>query len=171
MDHFNVCALEVRILSNMLSKLAGQDLERRLQERGADVSSLQFGVLRRLSRGSATISELSSNMVLAPATLVPVIDALERKGLLRRGHDPQDRRRKSLTLTEAGRALLTDLPSVTQEDAVVKCLAEMGSDKADQLVGLMRQLVASLTGDAEKLDHVLATARGALEAGGMVDAT
>ncbi len=170
MDYLHARALEVRILANMLSKLAGQDLERRLQARGADISSLQFGVLRRLSRASATISDLSSTMVLAPATLVPVIDALERKGLVRRGQDPRDRRRKSLTLTEAGRALLTGLPSVTQDDAVVKCLADMGNDKAGELVSLMRSLVANLSGDAERLDQVLAAARGALEVGGKAGA-
>lgn len=156
MDDLHAKALEIRILTAMITKLAGQDLERRLQAGGLDVSSPQLAVLRRLRQGSTTLSELSAEMLLAPASLVPVVDALERKGLVRRGLDLADRRRKSLALTPAGTALIARLPSLSREDALAQSLARMKPEQARQLADLLRALTVCLVGDREVVDRALA---------------
>ncbi len=156
MDDLHSQALQIRILTGMISKLAGQDLERRLQAGGLDVSMPQVAVMRRIQGGCTTISELSNEMLLSPASLVPVVDALERKGLLRRGPDAEDRRRKSLALTPSGAALLARLPALRQGDAVARCLAGMRPDQTAQLAGLLRDLACSMVGDRDLVDRALA---------------
>ncbi len=156
MNELHSQALQIRILTGMISKLAGQDLERRLQAGGLDVSMPQVAVLRRIQGGSSTISELSGEMLLTPASLVPVVDALERKGLLRRGPDAEDRRRKSLALTPSGQALLTRLPALREDDAVARGLARMRPEQTAQLTCLLRDLACSLVGDRDLVDRALA---------------
>src|SRR5262245_16813589 len=69
-----------------------------------------FGVLMALDRlGTASQQELSRSVGLDPRNAVPVIDALQRRGLLERRADPSDRRRHAVTLTPAGTQLLSRL--------------------------------------------------------------
>ncbi len=157
MEDLHNTASQVCVLSGMMAKFAGQDLERRLHAAGADATSLQYGVMLRIRYGSATISELSSSMLLAPATLVPVVDALERKGLVCRGRNAQDRRRKELTLTASGLAMLQRLPPA-DNDLVAQALSQMGSEKARRLLALLRELVGYVAPEPELVDRALAGA-------------
>jgi DNA-binding MarR family transcriptional regulator len=157
-DHSGAQALEVRILAGIVAKLSGRELERRLGEMGAGISGLQFGVLRLLDQGNATISELSARMMLAPATLVPVVDALEHKGLAQRGQNPHDRRSRPLALTPAGREVLRRLPSPTPDDALSQSLAEIGPEGTTRLLELLRQLVTYMTQDDDTVARVSAAA-------------
>src|SRR5258706_1302902 len=111
-DELSMLAAEFRILTVIVTKLAKHDIEQRLTAYGANISELQFGVMRLLHSEGSTIQELSSKMMLSPATLVPVVDALERHGLAKRGRDPNDRRRAPLSLTEKGVQLIAGLPYI-----------------------------------------------------------
>jgi len=51
---------------------------------------------------------MARRLWLTPATLTPVVDALEAAGHVRRGRDPSDRRVVRLHLTEPGRSWLAD---------------------------------------------------------------
>ena len=82
-NDFHQAALEIRILVNIVAKMARRDLEQRLDASGIGVGALPFSVMRLLSYHPYTISELSRKMILKPATLVPAIDALERQGFQR----------------------------------------------------------------------------------------
>ena len=44
----HAAAHEIRILANILSKVANRDMEQRLQTCGANISGLQHGLLRLL---------------------------------------------------------------------------------------------------------------------------
>ena len=96
----------MRTLLFVLHKVAMRELAQRLETAGVGISPPQYAVMRLLSLDSLTISELSGRMMLTPPTLVGIVDALERKGLVQRGQDPQDRRRTPLQLTpDAARRL------------------------------------------------------------------
>ncbi len=133
-------ALQIRVLAGLVTKLARGDLERRLESRGLAVGALPFSVMRLLSQQEQTLSEVSRTMRLTPATLVPVVDALERKGLVKRGQDPRDRRRTPLSLTEQGTEALAMVPLVDEDDALVGSLDRMGEEKGLQLLALLREL-------------------------------
>ena len=99
-------------------------------------------------------------MTLAPGTPVPVVDALEQKGLVVRGHDKQDRRTgKSLTVTASGLQLLQRLPQNAPDDAIVHGLLDMGDLKAQQLIDLLGELITLVVHDDQLVPRMLSGIR------------
>ena len=161
MHELHATALETRILLSIVNKWSARCLEQRLHAAGLPISSLQYGVMRLLCRERHTISELSRKMALAPATLVPVVDALERHGYVARGRDPKDRRRTPLVLTEQGAAILSDIPPVVDDDVLVRGLAALGPEKRRQLLALLRELLGTLPDGAAMVAEVAELSRRA----------
>ena len=101
-----------------LLHLAGAEATRRwtrmLAER--DLTPHQFGVLITL-RGleSASQKELSAALGIDPRNAVPILDGLERRGLVERRPAPADRRRYDITLTPGGRRLAGELERAGHE--------------------------------------------------------
>ncbi len=151
---FFFMTVEIRILASVITRVSTRFIHERFSSKNADISGLQYGVLRTLSYESFTLSELSRRFVLDPSTLVPVIDALERKGLVARGKDPHDRRRIPLSLTPEGAKLLDSLPLFHEEDLVFKILDHMGEEKSRELLQLLREVVAEMPDGNEMLDSV-----------------
>lgn len=145
---------EIRILAAVVTKIAVRDLEQRLDAQDANTSGLQHAVLRMLSYKDYTSSELSRKFILNPSTLVPAVDGLERKGLIKRGKDPKDRRRTPLSLTEAGLALVQQVPVVDSQDSLSKSLIAIGPDDCQQLLLLLREVVQRLPDGAEILQEI-----------------
>ncbi|HET9220937.1 MAG TPA: MarR family transcriptional regulator [Roseiflexaceae bacterium] len=154
-------ALEIRILTKTLASIATRSLEQHLQEHGAPISALQHGVMRMLCHHQHTSSELSRRMNLDPATLVPVIDALERNGYVKRGKDPNDRRRSPLLLTEAGADLLARVPLYNRSDALACALAKLGAEPTCELLRLLRELLGHMAPDRELANHLASLAQTA----------
>lgn len=123
-------------------KMIGRDMEQRLAQQNMSISGLQFGVIKLLEHhnGSA-LNEISRMMMLAPATLVPAVDALEKNGFVTRIRDSQDRRRTLLTLTSKGHEALVEVHKLNRSAALVSSVREMGPDACTQLIILLRQLV------------------------------
>lgn len=138
-------AQDIRLLASVITKLAKRDLEQRLASYGTALTALQYGVLRTLVEGPRTLSDMSRQFAVEPATLVPVIDALERKGLARRGADPHDRRRSPLSITEHGETILARVPFLDPHDSLVASLNNLGDEKAQQLRNLLHDLALALT--------------------------
>jgi DNA-binding MarR family transcriptional regulator len=80
-------------------------------ERRREVSEeagLSFGkirALRRIARRPMPMSELASLLTVDPPNLTPVVDDLERAGLVERQSHPTDRRVKLVVATPEGAAL------------------------------------------------------------------
>jgi len=72
-----------------------------------DLQMWDYVVLNALERGAApTQSELAAAVRRDKTRLLPILDRLEARGLLRRTVDPGDRRNRVVQLTDAGRDLL-----------------------------------------------------------------
>lgn len=153
-DALHVRAIELRMLMGMIAKVSKQAFEQHLTSLNIDLSGLQFGIMHTLEEEPMTISELSRRFSLDPSTLVPTIDALERKGLVNRDRDPNDRRRIPITLTDAGHELLERLPLTSETDPLYVSLQNMGKDAADTLIKLMRELVTNLPEGDELIQSV-----------------
>jgi DNA-binding MarR family transcriptional regulator len=151
---FFMMSVEIRILASILARVAGRSIEERFSAHNADISGMQYGILRTLAHQSYTLSELSRRFVVDPSTLVPVIDALERKGLVTRGRDPADRRRIPLTLTEGGTALIQNMPFVHEDDLLFKILDGMGEEKCRQLLSLLREVVRDMPEGEEMVQSI-----------------
>lgn len=69
-----------------------------------------YGVLMALDeRGPLGQQQLSELVGIDPRNAVPIIDGLADRSLLARAVHPTDRRRRVVTLTKAGRAVVRDL--------------------------------------------------------------
>ncbi len=73
---------------------------------GADagLSLRQYAALSGIRQGASSPGELARLWQVTPAVITGVIDRLERRELVRREPDPDDRRRLRLALTDAGLA-------------------------------------------------------------------
>lgn len=82
---------------------------RRVRERSLadfDLHKHEYDTLHSLAGrgGRAVPSELAADLQMAPASITGRLDALERRGYVRRTPSAADRRRVDVELTEAGRA-------------------------------------------------------------------
>jgi len=92
-----------------LVRCAGTVISRHFQRVVAEhsLTPTSIGVLGALAQtGGLSHRALADRMLLTPATLTPVLDALEQAGEVRRDRDPQDRRVVRLHLTELGQLRL-----------------------------------------------------------------
>lgn len=141
--HSNI--MELRALLAIAFKTLHGMIEKQLAEHVPDMSRLQFSILMILAHDEdQTISELSRKLVVDPSTLVPSVDALERKGLVVRQRDPNDRRRIPLQLTEDAVALLRTIRTVHKDDPIIPCLQNLGEEQLHQLISLLCALIHNL---------------------------
>ncbi|MCB8881814.1 MarR family transcriptional regulator [Acidisoma cellulosilytica] len=59
-------------------------------------------------------TDLAAALMIEAASLVRLVDALERAGLAERVEDPDDRRSKRITMTEQGRAIYARVDTIHQ---------------------------------------------------------
>jgi DNA-binding MarR family transcriptional regulator len=103
--------------------------------------------------GSQTISELSRKIGVDPSTLVPSVDAMERKELIIRQRDLNDRRRIPLSLTESGKSLLGHIKVMGDEDPIMAGCQEMDDGDLHQLLSLLCKLIENLPESEKILEH------------------
>lgn len=71
------------------------------------LSTPQFSILMQLHhRGVCGMSQVSEQFGTTPAAASQLVDKLVQSGLIHREEDPNDRRAKSLKLTEKGKKLI-----------------------------------------------------------------
>jgi DNA-binding MarR family transcriptional regulator len=67
----------------------------------------QYGLLQALSgRQAARVRDLADEAGIAPSTATRILDALERRAIVRRTRSAHDRRGVTVSLTDAGREAL-----------------------------------------------------------------
>jgi len=135
---------QIRALCSVITKIARSDLEAHLKSHRSGIASIEHGVLRHLSRGVDSMAEISRLMGVAPSTLVYVVDGLVKKKLVRRGKDPNDRRREPLLLEKKGADFFASLPTMNAGSALVRSLLGMAEPRRRQLLALLRELATGL---------------------------
>ncbi|GGF10327.1 MarR family winged helix-turn-helix transcriptional regulator [Williamsia phyllosphaerae] len=97
-----------------------------------------FRLLRRIGSGAVTIGDLAAAATIdAPAATVGV-NELEKRGLAERTVDPTNRRRKLVSLTDSGRAVLAD--AMTTDDPAPSAFDALDDDEIAELVRLIAKL-------------------------------
>lgn len=122
----------------------------RMAESGLQVR--EFGVLTVLADSSgATQQSVAEAAGIDPSTLVATLDALEKRGLAERRAHPEDRRKRTVHLTEPGATLLTSAANTAQElnREVFKSLSRQ---EQQQLQRLLRKL-SGLDQPADQTQH------------------
>ena len=86
-------------------------LAARQTQASSGVSAAQLFVLRALATGeSASLSELAESTMTDRSSVAAVVDRLLDGGFVKRETSSEDRRRASITITGAGRAMLKRAP-------------------------------------------------------------
>ncbi|MGW7519693.1 MarR family winged helix-turn-helix transcriptional regulator [Streptomyces sp. NPDC054796] len=118
---------------------------RRVKERGLSDYGLQqyeYDTLQALAgrEGRATPSALAADLDMAPASITGRLDALERRGYVRRTPSSTDRRRVDVELTEEGRAAwLGAMGTVGHEE--YRLLGALSEEERRTLSGLLRRVM------------------------------
>jgi len=102
--------------------------------------SREFWLLVIAGSRNVSQNEMADLCGLDPSSLVPVLDGLERRGLLHRERNPNDRRVQWVRRTEEGNRLFARaLPRAQRAEA--QQLEALGAADQRQLVDSMRKLI------------------------------
>jgi len=110
-----------------------------------NLTAHQHGVLLALREHAPLAQQDLARMIAVdPRNVVPIVDGLVGKGLIDRGMDPADRRRRVLTLTDTGTAAAAALAAAAAgiEDDF---LAGLTPSDRRELGRILRDLHASLS--------------------------
>ncbi|TDD26840.1 MarR family transcriptional regulator [Actinomadura sp. KC06] len=108
----------------------------------SDLQRHEYDTLHALAgrHGSAAPSQLAADLGMAPNSITGRLDALERRGFVRRSPSAADRRRVVVELTDAGRAAwLGAMDRVGHEE--YRLLGTLSADERRALSDLLRRVM------------------------------
>src|SRR5215471_6543374 len=98
------------------------------------------GILRILSaKAGITQQALARTMRIVASRLVVLVDEMERRGLIERRQNPEDRRSYALYVTENGRSMLEAVGRIAREHSKT-LLAAISEDERRQLASLLQRI-------------------------------
>lgn len=99
-----------------------------------------FGVLEALlHKGPSAINVLGAKVLLTSGSITTAVDRLERRGLVRRGGDANDRRTRLVRLTDRGRRLIREAFE-DHEQAMEQTVSALAPSERKALTALLRKL-------------------------------
>lgn len=118
---------------------AEQDVETRLGAIGLSLAKL--AALKRLAEAgeSLTLTQLAERLACVKSNITQLVDRLEGEGLVERRSDPNDRRARIATMTEAGRKAWKEGVRI-QEKAERDLLRKLTAAESQALAGLLGKL-------------------------------
>lgn len=91
-----------------------------------------------LHKGPVAINTLGSHLALTSGALTSVVDRLEKKGLVERHGDPNDRRVRIIKLTEPGQQLIRTLFNQHSQD-MENALSHLNREERQRLIELLKK--------------------------------
>lgn len=119
-------------------------MERELAAAGHELTFSQYITLKKLSDGSAGVTDLARAAELNPGAMTRLLDRLEARGYVARVADPSDRRALNILLTDAGVAIWQDIAKCGQR-VREQALSGMSDDERNSLMRLLEQVRDNLT--------------------------
>jgi len=124
------------------SRAVTQAFERAMAQAGGSASTWQVLLLVR-SANWDTQSEMAEQLGITGATLTHHLNALERKGLVRRWREDNNRRVQRVELTDDGLELWGRLRAVAgRHDKLLR--SQLSDDEVEQLGALLERLEAGV---------------------------
>ncbi|MCD2194050.1 MarR family transcriptional regulator [Actinomycetospora endophytica] len=123
----------------------GTHAARRFADRvsAVDLTPPQSGLIRAVAQEPGRSQQALAAQLGTPATrLVALVDALEKRGVLERRRNPDDRRLYAVHLTPAGEELLADLGRLAAEHEA-DLLAPLSPEERRSLAGLLGRVAAA----------------------------
>ncbi|KAA0893430.1 MarR family winged helix-turn-helix transcriptional regulator [Oryzomonas rubra] len=108
-------ALVAEIIDNLRRVFQVVNEQSKRVERETGLTGPQLWAIKVIAENAPIkISELARRMYLHPATIVGIVDRLEKRGLVERERCSKDRRVVHVGLTDAGRQVVATSPEVAQ---------------------------------------------------------
>jgi DNA-binding MarR family transcriptional regulator len=105
-----------------------------------DLTQTQFAALAKLlEAGPCSQNHLGRLIYLDAATIKGVVDRLRVRGFVATGHDPQDRRRRAVMLTAAGRRVTEAAVGVAAQ-ITAQTLAPLSAEEQRAVARLLKKL-------------------------------
>jgi DNA-binding MarR family transcriptional regulator len=105
-----------------------------------DLTQTQFAALAKLlEAGPCSQNHLGRLIYLDAATIKGVVDRLRVRGFVATGHDPQDRRRRAVMLTAAGRRV-TEVAVGVASQITAQTLAPLSAAEQRAVTRLLKKL-------------------------------
>jgi len=116
----------------------------RKAEHATGLTSPQLWAIKTIAQESPImVSEIARRMYLHPATVVGILDRLEKQNLVIRIRSTEDRRVVRVDLTAKGRALLQKAPEVAQ-NLIVAGLEKLPQRNLNKIASSVNQIVGIL---------------------------
>lgn len=126
------------------------DLHSKQLNKQSGLTTPQLMVLRHVcANAGVMVREVADHVNLSPATVTSILDRLEVKQLVTRQRSTQDRRKVGLHITEAGQAVLSNVPKPLQDHFISRF--ESLEDWEQSLLISSMQRIATMM-NAEDLD-------------------
>ena len=129
-----------KVLHSVL-KLSKADMQKRFAEANVGITPLQYVVLVTVKSKPITINEMARHFEFKSPSLVPVVDVLEKQGLLERKPDRDDRRKTTLVIKQKGIDLLKFFPLNDEKDALDVAFSKLSRNKQKDLLALLEELL------------------------------
>ncbi|MFK7831361.1 MAG: MarR family winged helix-turn-helix transcriptional regulator [Congregibacter sp.] len=138
------------VLVSLRRILRATSIHSRKLGRSLGITTPQLMVLRAVHEQQVlTASEIAKAVSVSQATITTILTGLEGRGLLQRERSSLDRRRVHVSLTDAGREVLSEAPKPLQE-SFSKRFEALPIWEQHQLVSSLERVALMM--DAEDLD-------------------
>ncbi len=108
-----------------------------------DITAAQYVILMSIAHGEvSSASDLCKGISYDPGAMTRMLDRLERRGLVRRVPNPEDRRAFQLELTDEGKAVVPKLRAVGMQ-VLNRMLDGFSPAEARQLEGFLLRMLAN----------------------------
>lgn len=132
-------SVQFGMLLGQTAALKDRLLDRHLMPLG--ITAAQLKVLRIICRGDDTAVALCRQLSICSASMTRMLDRLERKGLIVRSQDGQDRRQVRLVLTSKGEAMRSILPTM-EVAAMNEFAGSLTTEELRQLESLLGKMLS-----------------------------
>lgn len=168
-DGWTTDSLERGIIRSLRRIIRAVGLYSRELLRRRNLTTSQLAALRQLARhGRLSAGDVARGISVSQATITGVLDRLERRELVTRSRDPEDRRRVVIDLTEAGREVVATSPPPLHERFVMR-LAELPEAERHEIDRVLRRIVEMMEVEDVEAAPVLAAETSLGEPEGAVE--
>jgi DNA-binding MarR family transcriptional regulator len=137
------------------------DLHSRKLVESHGLTGPQALILKALQNGSLPAGELATRVSLSQGTVTDILNRLERRGLIIRNRDTEDRRRVLVEATNAALSLLEQSPPLLQE-SFARRFGNLQDWEQTQLLASLHRIAAMM--DAEDIDAAPVLSSGSVRA-------
>ena len=137
------------------------DLHSRTLVESHGLTGPQALILKALQDGSLPAGELAARVSLSQGTVTDILNRLEKRGLIIRNRDTEDRRRVLVEATDAALSLLEQSPPLLQESFAQR-FGSLQDWEQTQLLASLQRIAAMM--DAEDIDVAPVLSSGSVRA-------